>query len=99
MVVNNLFRARQKWEQLTWVLSRESADARTLGQIYLAVVQLVMIYGLETWVMTPCIRGEGWGGFHHRGDLRLARRKPKRGRYGGWVYPLLEDAIAEAECQ
>ena len=47
-VVRNLRYARQKWEQLTDVLIREGADAQTLGHIYLAVVQSVLIYGSET---------------------------------------------------
>ena len=38
-VVRNLRRARQKWARLTRVPIREGADARTLGHIYLAVVQ------------------------------------------------------------
>ena len=31
VVVNNLWRSRQKWSYLTRVLSREGANARTLG--------------------------------------------------------------------
>ena len=38
-VVRNLRRARQKWAQLNRIFSREGSDARTLGHIYLAVVQ------------------------------------------------------------
>ena len=44
-VVRNLQRAWQKWARLTRLLSREGADARTLGHIYLAVVQSFMVYG------------------------------------------------------
>ena len=55
-VVRNLRKARRKWERLMRVMSRERADARTSVQIYLAVVQLVLLYRSETWVMTPCIR-------------------------------------------
>ena len=44
-VVRNLRRARQKWTRMTRLLSREGTDALTLGQIYLAVVQSVIIYG------------------------------------------------------
>ena len=44
-VVHNLWRARKKWAQLTSVLRKEGADARTSGQIYLSVVQSVMLYG------------------------------------------------------
>ena len=47
-VVRNLRRNRQKWAWLNQILSREGADAQTLGHIYLAVVQLVLLYGSET---------------------------------------------------
>ena len=94
-VVRNLCRVQQKWARLTRVLSREGTDDRTLVQIYLEVVQSVMLYVSETWVITPC-SGRVWGGFHHRVALRLTGRQPPRGRYGVWVYPLLEDAMAEA---
>ena len=51
-VVHNLWRSRKKWVRLFRVLIREGADARTLGRIYMALVQAVMLYGLETWLMT-----------------------------------------------
>ena len=41
-----------------------------LGRIYLEVVQLVMLYGLEMWVMKPGI-GRVLGKFHHRVACRL----------------------------
>ena len=58
---------------MTQVLSREGTDAQTLGQIYLAVVESDMIYGSETWVMTPRI-GRILGGFHHRLARKLTGR-------------------------
>ena len=94
-VVRNLRRARQKWTRMTRVLSREGTDAWTLGQIYLAVVQSVMMYGSETWVMTPHI-GRVLRGFQDRVALRLTGRQPWRGRDGVWVYPPLEDTTVEA---
>ena len=39
------------------------------------------------------------GGFHHRVVRRLTGRQPQKGRYGGWVYPLLEDVMAEVGLQ
>ena len=71
MVVRNLRKAWQKWVRLMRVLSREGADARTLGQIYLAVVQLVLLYRSETWLMTPRIR-RVLGGFHYKVARSLA---------------------------
>ena len=98
VVVRNLRRARQKWARLTRVLSREGAYARTLGHIYLAVVQSVMLYGSETWVLTPHML-RVLGGFHYRVSRRMTGRQPQKGRDGSWVYPLLEDAMVEVGLQ
>ena len=56
---------------------------------------VIMLYGLEAWVMTPHI-GRVLGGFHQRVSHRLTGRQPQRGRGGVWFYPLLEGAMAEA---
>ena len=40
-------------------------DAQTSGQNYQLVVQLVMLYGSETWVLTLYME-RGVGGFHNR---------------------------------
>ena len=74
-VVCNLRKARRKWERLTRVLIREGADAQTSGQIYLVVVQSVLLYGSETWVMTPRI-GRVFVEFHDRVAHRLIGKKP-----------------------
>ena len=93
-VVRNLRRARQKWEQMTRVLSREGEDSQTLGQIYLEVVQSIMIYESESLVLTLCMK-RVWGGCHHRVARRLTGRQPRRGRDGGWFYLLLENVMGE----
>ena len=49
-------KARRKRARLTRVLVREGTDDQNLGQIYLAVVQSILLYGPEMWVMTPRIR-------------------------------------------
>ena len=98
VVVHNLRRASNNWKRLTRVLIREGADAQTLGQIYLAVVQSVIIYGSETWVIKTRIE-RVLGGFHHRVTRRLMGRQPWRIWNIVWVYPPLEDAIAEAGFQ
>ena len=93
VVVRNLRHARQKWARLSWVLSREGVDSRTLGHIYLVVVQLVPIYGSETWVLTPHMQ-RVLGGFRHRMACRITGRQPRNGQDRFWVYPPLEDAMA-----
>ena len=46
------------------VLGWEGEDSRTLGVFYREVVQVVLIFGSETWVMSPRIR-KNLGRFHH----------------------------------
>ena len=55
LVVSNLCIAQNKWASLTRVLIREGADERNSVQIYLAVAQLDIMYGSESWVMTQPI--------------------------------------------
>ena len=64
----------------------------------MAVVQSVLLYGSETWVLTLRMK-RMLGGVHHRVAHRLTGRQPRKGRDGNWVYPLLEDAMAEVGLQ
>ena len=84
--------------RLTGILGREGADARTLVRIYVAVVQAVLIYGLETWVMTPRI-GMFWGGFHYRVAHRLTVQQQQRGGDWRWLYTPLVEEMEEAGLQ
>ena len=52
-VVGNLGKARRSWLQLSWVLCREGADPKVLRAFYTAVTQAVLLFGAETWVLTP----------------------------------------------
>ena len=81
--------------RLNCILSIEGADARTSRKIYFVVVQLFMMYGSETWVLTPYTKSV-LGGFHHRVDRRLTGWKLQKGRDGGWVYPPLKFVMAWA---
>ena len=90
--MRNLQSAQQKWERLARVMEREGAYERTLGSIHVDVVHVVLMYGSETWVMTPH-SGRVLGGFHHRVACRLTGQKPQRGINGKCVYPLMVDAM------
>ena len=64
--------------KLMRVLGREGEDSWTLCQIYLAMVESVLFYGSETWVMTSLI-GRVLGIFHHRVARRLTGCQPYMG--------------------
>ena len=61
-----------------------------------AVVQAVLLFGTETWVMTPCME---WalGSFQHGVAQRITGRQLRRKEGGGRYYPLMATAIEEAE--
>jgi len=44
--------ARSKWMQLYRILSADGADCKTMAKFYLAIVQAVLLYGSESWVLT-----------------------------------------------
>ena len=51
--------------------------------IYAVVVQAVLIYGSEMWVISPRI-GKTLGGFHHWVACILTGQKQNRRLYGMW---------------
>ena len=96
--MRNLTRARQNWARLTRILSREGADAWTLGYIYLAVLQVIILYESEILILTPYMKMV-LGRLHHRVEHRLTGPKTWKRRDVGWVYPPLEDTMAESGLQ
>ena len=52
-VAGNLQNARKSWGQMLQILSWEGADPKVLGYFFKAVVQAVLLFGAEMWVLTP----------------------------------------------
>ena len=75
-VLRNLKKARQKWSMARRILARQGADARISGNLYKAVVQSILLYGSETWVLTaPMVKV--LEGFHHKVLRQITGRQPK----------------------
>ena len=49
---DNLSKARLRWGQIAKLLKREGAGAKCMGKFYLAVVQSVLLYGADSWVVS-----------------------------------------------
>ena len=71
----NLLWLRVKWGEMVKILGIELADRRTVGIFYVAVVQLVLFFRLETWVVTPPAV-EGPRGLPPPGGLMEGRHGP-----------------------
>ena len=68
---------------------------KVLGNFYKAVAQAVLLFGAETWVLTPRIE-QALDSFHHRVAQHITRRQPRRRGYGIWKYPTLTEAMGKA---
>ena len=94
-VAGNLVKSRKSWGSLSRILSREGVDKRASGKIFKAMVQAVLLFGAETWVLTPRIE-RSLERFLHGDARQITRKQPRRGRDGEWTYPPLKEAIREA---
>ena len=52
-VVGNLGKARRSSGWSAWMLDTEGADPKVSRSFYTSVTQAVLIFGAETWVLTP----------------------------------------------
>ena len=94
-VAGNLAKARKSWGRLQEILRREGATPRISGNFFKAVVQQVLLFRAETWVVTPKTE-RALSGFLHGSARRFTGRQARREKDGDWHYPSLEGATQEA---
>ena len=92
---SNLKKARQKWARLSCLLAREGASPRVSSMFYKAIIQSVLLYGSETWVISSSML-KTLEGFHSRVARRLTGRRPRRRRDGTWSYPDTAETLRRA---
>ena len=52
-VIRKLTKPRAVWRRMSRILSREGVGLQVSGFLFKAVVQSVLLFGVETWVVTP----------------------------------------------
>ena len=82
-VVLNLGKAQRSWGRLDRVIGREGADIKVSRSFYTVVTQAVLIFGAETWVLTPRME-KALGSFHSGVARKIMGRQPWRQKDGGW---------------
>ena len=87
-----LQKGRHRWGRVSTILARVGANPRVSGLFYKTIVMSVVLYGCETWVITPTMH-KVLEGFHNRVARRLAGLQGQRLRNGEWFYPPIEDAL------
>jgi hypothetical protein len=96
-VVKNWAKAQRRWATISRVLIRYGATPRISEMIYTAVVQSVLLYGPETWVLSPRMLSK-LEGYHKQIAHRLTGHTPVYPIRGGgeWQYLPLGNALEEA---
>ena len=77
------------------IINREGADAKVSGNFFKAVMQAVLLFRAETWVLTPRIE-RALESFQHGAVRRITGRQPWRMGDGCWKYPPIKDSTREA---
>ncbi len=90
-----LRKARATWARVGKVLKSKNTSPHIAVRFYHAVLQAVLLYGSETWVISPTALV--WlEGFHIRAVWQMAiTHKPHQGPQNEWVYPKLKDVLRE----
>jgi hypothetical protein len=91
----NLRKAQGKWALISCPLLKTGVSPRYVGYFYKAIVQTVLLYGSETWTVTPQMI-ETLNGFHHKIARRISNMMPVREQNDTWYYPPIGLALEKA---
>jgi hypothetical protein len=73
----NLKKARKSWGRVSCILRAENASPKVCGVFYIAIVQAVLLFGSETWKVSP-LSLKSLEGFHIRAARRMAGKMPTK---------------------
>ncbi len=62
------------------------------GMFYKATVQSVLLYGSETWSLSP-LSMKRLEGFHIRAAWQMSGKRPEQKEDGSWMYPCSEGVL------
>ncbi len=88
----NLAKAHKSWGQVSCVLRAENALHKICGMFYTATIQVVLLFGSESWKLSPSSL-KSLEGFHIRAARCMAGKMPTRNLDGTWTYPSLNDVL------
>jgi hypothetical protein len=90
-----VLRARMTWGRLGKVLSSQRAGSKVMASIYRAVVQAVLLYGAESWVLTKAME-QTLQTFHHRCARYITGQHIHQNLDGTWTCPPSAQVLEQA---
>lgn len=91
----NIAKARRKWTMLRRILAAQHLPPTIASIFYKAVVQAVLLYGSETWVITKRALTL-LDSFHHRIARQITGQHVYQGPQGTWIYPDPKETLEKA---
>jgi hypothetical protein len=82
----NIKKTQARWGRLYRVLSAEGATPRVMARFYLAIVQSVLLYGSESWVLSTR-DSKRLERFHARCARYMSHRHLRQLPDGSWSHP------------
>ena len=90
-----LAKARERWGMVMRVLKKSENNPKVMGRFYVAVVQAVLLYGAETWVVSDRNMRK-LKSFHHKCARMISGKHIRKLPNGTWITPRSERALTEA---
>ena len=88
---SNLRKARARWGKLVNILKREGANAIIMSKFYMTIVQAVLLYGSDSWIIKERDLNK-LRSFHNRA-VRYMTGSHIQKIGDGWEYPNHEDLL------
>jgi hypothetical protein len=90
-----LCKVQGTWARVGQVLRKENARPTTSAKFYQAIMQFVLLYRSETWVLSKVVSAR-LDGFHiHVVNWMAKEHVPHQGPHHQWVYPSSNKVLVE----
>ena len=93
-IKENLKIARNRWNSIAKILKDEGSNAKTMAKFYITIVQAVLLYGADSWVISKRDMTR-LNSFHKRVVRYLTGKHIRKHNDGNWEYPNHEVLLKE----
>ena len=91
----NIAKARTQWGKVVRILARQTSNRKTMGKFFETVVESVLLYGSETWVLSNQMMAL-LDSFHHRCARFIPQEHIQQLEDGSWITPSNESILKKA---
>ena len=85
-IQENLKNARKRWNCVAKILKTEGANAKCMAKFYITIVQAVLLYGADSWVVTQRYLSK-LRSFHNRAIRYITGKHIRKRSEHAWEYP------------